>query len=150
MAAKAFYSKSEDDLMLSEIKRNNRLSKETFKCWSDLWPGFFNGLERQPYALFIHCVRLAKRESVYIVLESQPPRPNRRKREPKGKKIRFSDQVNIIIQNEAQKAINRATGKIVDLVRVMAEENTDLKNQLRELRPYKNIVDTKYAFSVMR
>jgi hypothetical protein len=144
------YSEKERGFILDQLRTDQyRINRETFKMWADLWPGFFNGRVRTEYALFLECRRLAKNCSLSLIVESVPVRIRKRAATiPKVKKTKLSDQVYAIIQNESYTTAKRATRRIAELVRILSEENQELKEEVKNLRPYKDIVDRHYSKEV--
>jgi hypothetical protein len=154
------YSQKENDLLLKEMAHS--LEKEDFDTFVSLWPGLFKGETRSAYALYRQMRRLSKRHGVILQVKNVPFFHNYKKerqilvqsipdkvispfnQKPSSKRNRFRLQVENIIHKEVFKCTKRISHLVEELVKKVLEENQDLSKELRELRPYKNIVEIQY------
>ena len=151
MARFVRYSEKENKMLIDDLlNQNNRISAYCMESLSELWPGFFDGLERKAYELYRHTILLAEQKGLAFNIDSIPKRDRSgekkrvREKPVRSTKGRLHEQILFIVQNEMQQAAKKATAKILAFMQGMTQENIDLKEELRKARPYKGIVETQY------
>ena len=150
------YTEQENNLLLTELSNaGNTVNADAFKLMSEFWPSFFNGTQRGEYALYLQTLSLAKKAGLNPVINSIPKRDRSKWKVPKKTPARYTKgkthaQIMSICHQEIQIAIKRTTVKIMRLMEELTQENTELKNELRNLRPYKGIVETSYQKELNR
>jgi hypothetical protein len=145
------YSPKENQLLLEDLAgQKNHLNAENIIGLVELWPGFFDGQKRKAYELYRHTILLAQKNGIQIVVDSIPKRDrSKEKKKLKEPSIRHTkgrtyEQIRYIISSEINSAIKRATTKIMQLMETTVQENNDLREEVKVLLPYRNIVEIKY------
>ena len=144
------YTEQENNLLLTELSNaGNTVNADAFKLMSEFWPSFFNGTQRGEYALYLQTLSLAKKAGLNPVINSIPKRDRSNWKAPKKIPARYTKgkthaQIMSICHQEIQIAIKKTTAKIMRLMEDLNQENTELKNELRDLRPYKKVVENAY------
>jgi hypothetical protein len=144
------YTSAQNQFLLDQLAENgNKAKREEFVTLEEFWPGFFGGQKKTAFALFAHTKRLAKKKGIAMEVISAPLR--NRNRKPSNRvparftKGRIFDQIVGIIQMEMRQAERRASAKILRLIEDLADENRNLKEELKDLYPYKALVEQKYS-----
>lgn len=141
------YSEREESILLADLKNQNNIIKiENIESLVALWPGLC-GQARNARSLFERTKALAKLNGIEFHVAGAPKR-ERGKYIPTSSmrtvKSRTREQILGIIQGEIRIGLQRATIKILRLMETIAQENIDLKEEIKNLRPYKNVVETSY------
>jgi uncharacterized protein YdcH (DUF465 family) len=148
---RSLYSNEEKKLLIDELAaHDNLLVTEDFECMEDLWPGLFKGTKRNAYDLFRQTKRLAEKQKIKFVIVSTPKRNRIRKQREsvskmKPKIIKLKDQIAYIIQAEMTRAIGRMSTGIISLIDNLAKDNNELREEVKRLQPFKNMVDNNYG-----
>ena len=139
------YSPQENELLINDlIVKNYDIVAENFVSLEELWPGFFRGQKRKAYSLYVQTMQLAKRDGFNVKVFSIPKRIRIRKSKAVVRQPKLKEQILYIIRNEITAAIERIPAKVMALFTDMTTENSQLKEEVRKLRPFKELVETKY------
>jgi hypothetical protein len=148
------YSQKEIDFLKSNLEQSIFLKREDFEAMEELWPGLFEGITRNAYALFLKTQDLAKSQNIKMVIVSMP----KRTRKPKPHKKQYNitpsknlhSQIALIVHNEIKASSRNIAQSIKKLIEEICIENKVLKEEVKELSPYKNIVEQNYKREMCR
>lgn len=142
------YSKKEDETILKTIESlDNKIGREDFEKLSEIWETFFDK-KRRAFSLFLHIKNLIKKYNLQVEIISEPKRdrpPRYRKPVIKiERKASLPKQLEVFLDREVNGLKRKAIMFMKELNKALLQENQELKEELRKLRPYKTIVDKHY------
>ena len=142
------YSDKENDLLLDDLKKaNNCVLRQNFIDMADLWEGLFKGTKRTAFALCIQTIRLAKENHISFHVHTMPKRNRNNHIERKYRRSHknvLHEQVRSIVQNELKNAQKRIAASIMRLFDDLTQENIDCREEIKMLKPFKELVETSY------
>ena len=149
------YSEEENKVLLQELTQP--LERKDFESYSEMWPALFQGRRRSPYALWRQMRRLAKRNGITthfksiphimvgsVSLEKDKSQAVPKKVKPMSKKRRFQLKLETIVTREVRKCARRVARAVEFLVTELLEENQELSQEVRNLVPFKNLVEREF------
>jgi hypothetical protein len=144
------FSDKENRALLNDLKvNNNRLDTKRIQDMVVLWPGLFPGTERNERSLFEQTKKIAKKENLPCLVISAPKRDRSNWTKPgtvspRTTKGKMFEQILAIVQDEIRLCIPKAAKRILRLIEIQAEENIELRKELRDLKSYQQGINQKY------
>lgn len=143
------YSKEERELLVKDIQsiaeKGRGMCREDFTLYEELWPGLFKGRTRTAYALYSEVRRLKKEYNLPIQFNSTPhldrkyiPRPRKSRKNPIQQKIEA------ILSSQMRICAKKLAALFVDMQRDIEE----LQAEVKDLRPFKNLVDNRFKHDI--